>query len=101
MRNRRGSGDRRLTRRFWVAFSLTLAPFVATPLVVNALTREQELRDLAVGTTSAVTLIALTVAFLVIGLVSRIRSRQIGLGILVGLAVGVVAGGLGCFAVMA
>ena len=98
MRNPR---NRRLTRRFWVALATTLTPFVATPLVVNALTREQELRDLAVGAASALTLVTLAVAFLVIGLVSRIRNRQIGLGILVGLAIGIVVGGVGCFAVMA
>ena len=90
-----------LPKRFWVALGLTVAPFLATPLVVNALTGEQELRELAVGLVSALVVAGLAIVTVLVIIVYRNRfDRQVRLGVAVGLAVGIVAGGVGCFAVM-
>lgn len=86
--------------RFWIALAVTVIPFVATPLVADALIAEEHLRYLSVGLASAMTLVGLALGALLIGVVSKTLSRQVGSGILVGLAVGIVAGSLTCGAVM-
>ena len=95
-----GPSHRRRSRSFWLALGITVTPFVVTPFVVEAwfIEPNTDLRALSVGAASAMVLTGLAVLALVVGLGTLKARRSVGLGVLAGLAVGVVGGGVSCLA---
>ena len=101
MRNLGRFADGGLPKSFWIPLLVTVAPFVASPIAAAVLSSPtDELRSLGIGLVSAIAIVGLSMAALVIGLVSKRFNRQVGAGILVGVGVGVVVGSLTCGAVM-
>ena len=98
----KGSGQSGGVRKWtWAAALATALPFVATPFVADLLVpADEELRELSIGLLSALVLIGLAVAVPVVHWVARRSGWPVGSGILVGLAMGLVLGGLSCFSVM-
>ncbi len=100
MRHGPGTSPKRRPKSFWLAFGVTVAVFVAAPFVVEGwfVDPRDDLRALAVGAASAMVLTGLAVLALVVGLGMLAARRPVGLGVLTGLAVGIMSGGLSCFA---